>query len=104
MAGDASEALRSKLDEFSRRLDAKIKEFHERGELSLDQSTISSRLQERRASTQRKLDVAIEKEREADILKYEFERDLNDLAADFETFLRQIDVAADAASPGRSRL
>jgi hypothetical protein len=102
MASNDSEALRSRFDAFSRRLDARIKEFRERGELSTDQTAASGRLRERGEAIGKKLKVAIEKKDEADILKYEFERDLNNLAQDFEDFLRQIDAAADTPSRGTS--
>ncbi len=88
------DALGKKFDAFSRRLDAKTKEFKQRGELSAGNKATSERLRKRMASVRQKLQSAIDKGREWEILGYEFERDLNDLAEDFERFVRRIDVVA----------
>ncbi len=100
MANKEPDALRKKFNAFSRRLDAKIKAFKERGALSAGHEATSARLCKRTASIEKKLRAAIDKSRELDILKYEFERDLNNLAEDFEQFVRRIDV--EAAKPRRA--
>ena len=96
MTSNESEALRSRFDALSARLDARIKQFRERGELSSDQTAVGAQLRQRGDAIGKKLDAAIQKRREADILKNALERDLNNLAEDFEDFVRRIDAAADA--------
>ena len=98
MTSNDSELLRRKFDAFSQTLDERIKAFRERGELSVDQAATSTRLRDRRSSIEKKLQAAIDKRREADILKYEFERDLNDFVKNVDGFIRQLDVTADSLS------
>jgi len=91
------DALRTKLDAFSRRLAAAVEEFKGRGEFSARHEAMSDSLRKRGASIRQKLQSAIDRREEWNVLKYDIERDYADLAVDFEQFVRELDV--DALNP-----
>ena len=82
--------FRARLDDFSRRLDASISEFETTGELTERQASVRKRSEAIKAE----LDRAIQAGTVSDILRLEFERDLNALLDDFSLMEKEFDAAA----------
>ena len=82
--------LRARLDDFSRRLDASTREFETTGELTERQASVRKRSEAIKAE----LDRAIQAGNVSDILRLEFERDLNALLDDFSRMEKEFDAAA----------
>ena len=95
---DKTAALRARLDDFSRRLDASTSEFETTGELTERQSSVRKRSEAIKAE----LDRAIQAGTVSDILRLEFERDLNALLDDFSRMEKKFDAAAVKESRAKS--
>lgn len=94
MSSDDFQALKSKLDAFSRGHDTRGREFKKRGGFSDTQTPIAEGIRNRQKAIKAKLDAAIRKGAVWDTIKYEFERDFNALS---EVLLRWEDrLDADA--------
>lgn len=87
-------ALRSKLDAFSRRLEARIREFKDRGEFSDTHSAFTEGIRKRHDTIKAKLDSAVDRGATWDLIKYEFERDFNALSEEFTQWERHLDATA----------
>ena len=92
MSNQDHDELRDKFDAFSRRLDARAREFKERGEFSDLHEPFLESIRKRRASIKKKLDSAIQRGAKWDIIKYEAERDFNGLIEQFEQWEKQLDA------------
>lgn len=90
--------LRARLDDFSRRLDASTREFETTGELTERQASVRKRSEAIKAE----LDRAIQSGNVSDILRLEFERDLNALLDDFSRMEKEFDAAAMKKSRAKS--
>ena len=82
MSKEDHDPLRDKFDAFSRRLDARVREFKERGEFSGMHEAFTESIRKRQVSIQEKLDSAIHKGATRDLIKYEIERDFTGLIED----------------------
>jgi hypothetical protein len=92
MTNEDHDPLRDKLDAFSRRLDARVREFKERGEFSGMPEEFTQSIPKRQASIQEKLDSAIHNGATRDLIKYETERDFNGLIEEFLQWEKQLDA------------
>jgi hypothetical protein len=92
MANEADNALNDKLAAFSRRLDARVREFKERGEFSDIHEAFAETLKKRQEFVKERLDSAIHSGTTGGILKYEIERDFNGLPEDFAQWEKQLDA------------
>jgi hypothetical protein len=92
MSDEDHDELRSKLEAFSRRLDARAREFKERGEFSDIHEPFLESIRERQASIKKKLDSAIQHSAKRDLIKYEAERDFNGLIEEFLQWEKQLDA------------
>lgn len=92
MSNEQHDALRNKLDAFSRRLDARIREFKEQGEFSDTHEAFTESIRKRQASIKEKLDSAIQKGARWDLVKYEAERDFNGLIEEFALWEKRLDA------------
>ena len=84
--------MRTKLDEFSRRLDALAREFKERGELSEAHESLISRIQGRRERVQDKLTRAEASGSAWEIIKVELERDFSSIYDDLLQLNEELDA------------
>ncbi|HMA69938.1 MAG TPA: hypothetical protein VKP67_00375 [Xanthobacteraceae bacterium] len=84
--------MRTKLDEFSRRLDAVTREFRERGELSDPHQSLISQIQGRRERMQDKLACAEAKGSGWEIIKIELERDFSSIYDDVLRLNEELDA------------
>jgi hypothetical protein len=91
MRNEDHDPLRDKLDAFSRRLDARVREFKERGEFSGMHEAFAESIRKRQASIKEKLDSAIHNGATCDLIKYEAERDFNGLIEEFLQWEKQLD-------------
>jgi hypothetical protein len=87
------DALKMSFDAFSRRLEAKLKNFKATGQLT-DESEIAENLRKRYEATKTKLDLAIRAGDLPGIMKLEFDRALEALRVDLLRLERQFDTAA----------
>ena len=92
MRDEDHDELRSKLDAFSRRLDARAREFKERGEFSDIHEPFLESIRKRQASIKKKLDSAIQHGAKRDLIKYEAERDFNGLIEEVLRWEKQLDA------------
>src|ERR1700730_4855270 len=92
MSNEDHDPLRDKLDAFSRRLDARIREFKERGEFSGMHEEFTQSIRKRQASIKEKLDSAIRDGVARDLIKYETERNFNGLIEEFLQWEKQLDA------------
>jgi hypothetical protein len=99
MSHEDRDPLRDKFDAFSRRLDARVREFEERGEFSDMQGAFPESIRKRQASIKEKLDSALGSGATRDLIKYEAERDVNGLIEEFVKWEKQLD--AEAMKPGQ---
>ena len=86
------DALKAKLDAFSRRLDARSREFKTTGKLKNEEAMGS--LRKRHETLNLKLDRAIRAGVVSDILKLEIERDFASLLDDIGRREKEFDAAA----------
>ena len=77
------DALREQLAEFSRRLNAKIQEFHDRGTFSDTHEAFVDRIRQGHAAVEAKLEAAVHDGAAVASTEYEIKRDLNALIEDF---------------------
>jgi hypothetical protein len=91
--------LRARLDEFSRRLDARTCEFRERGELSDVHQSFMRQIHERREQLQAKLASAEASGSAWQVIMAECERDFTAIDDD----LRLLDERADAGQMKQAR-
>ena len=92
MSNEDHDPLRDKLDAFSRRLDARVREFKERGEFSGMHEAFTESIRKRQVSIQGKLDSTIHNGATRDLIKYETERDFNGLIEEFLQWEKQLDA------------
>jgi hypothetical protein len=92
MSNEDHDELRDKLDAFSRRLDARTREFKERGEFSDMHEPFLESIRKRQASIKKKLDSAIQHGAKRDLIKYEAERDFNGLIEEVLRWEKQLDA------------
>jgi hypothetical protein len=92
MTNEDHDPLRDKLDAFARRLDARVREFKERGEFSGMPEEFTESIRKRQASIQEKLDSAIHNGPTHDLIKYETEREFNGLIEEFLQREKQLDA------------
>jgi hypothetical protein len=83
MSDKEFDALREQLVAFSRRLNAKIQEFHDRGGFSDTHEAFVDRIKQGHAAVEAKLESAVHGGATSAATKYEIERDLNALMQDF---------------------
>jgi hypothetical protein len=77
------DALREQLAEFTRRLDAKIQEFHDRGAFADTHEAFVARIRQGHAAVETKLEAAVHGCAGGAATGYEIKRDLNALIEDF---------------------
>jgi hypothetical protein len=92
MSHEDRDPLRDKFDAFSRRLDARVREFKEGGEFSDIQGAFLESIRKRQASIKEKLDSAIRNGATRDLIKYEAERDFYGLIEEFAKWEKQLDA------------
>jgi hypothetical protein len=99
MSDPERDQMRARLDDLSRRIDARTREFHERGEMSDLHRSLMRRIQERQDRMQSKLASAEAGGKGWDVIRTEFDRDFGSLYDD----LLQLDetLDADASRSGR---
>jgi hypothetical protein len=88
------DALRTSFDAFSRRLEAKLKNFKATGQLT-DESEIAKNLKKRYEETKTKLDLAVRAGDLPGIMKLELDRALEGLRVDLLRLERRFDTAAE---------
>jgi hypothetical protein len=86
--------LKQKLDSLSRRIEKRVHELQQQGEFSDIAEPGLADIRSRAATIKERLDAAMSKDDTWDIVKYEFERDLNSLGETFATFEESLDVRA----------
>ena len=89
---EEADALKAKLDAFSRRLDDRIHEFRTTGEIKKEEAMRS--LRKRHETMKVRLDRAIRAGVVSDILKLEIERDFASLLDDIGLLENEFDAAA----------
>jgi len=82
MSKEDHDPLRDKFDAFSRRLDARVREFKERGEFSGMHEAFTESIRKRQVSIQEKLDSTRHNGATCDLVKYETKRDFTGLIED----------------------
>ena len=92
MSTAEQQALKKRLDSLARRLDAKIREFRDRGELSATDKTFLEGIRKQQASLEEKLEIAIKKERPWDVTKSEFELGFGALTEELVRLGRRLDA------------
>jgi hypothetical protein len=92
MSKEDHDPLRDKFDAFSRRLDARVREFKERGEFSGMHEEFTESIRKRQVSIQEKLDSAIHNGATRDLIKYEIERDFTGLIEEFVQWEKRLDA------------
>ncbi|SRR6266576_35901 len=99
MSEEDRDLIRTKLDEFSQRLDARTREFKERGEFPDVHRSLMTRIQQRRDRMLDRLASAEAKGTKWDIIKIELDRDFSSIFDDF----MQLDEKLDADGMQRDR-
>ena len=87
------DTLRARLDAFSRRLDAKVHDFKTTGRL-IAESEETENIRKRHEAMKIELDRAIHAGAVPDILRLEFERDLDGLLGEFLRLEKEFDATA----------
>jgi hypothetical protein len=98
---EKTNALRTRFDAFSRRLHDKIHEFKTTGRLGAE-SEETENIRKRHVAMQTKLDGAIRAGAVADIIRLEFERDLDGLLGEFLRLEKEFDAAAIGESKSKT--
>jgi hypothetical protein len=88
------DALRDRLDALSGRIDKRVREWKEHGAFSGVNGTGMDDIRRRSAAIKKRLDAAIARSSNWDMLKYELERDFHSLSEDFELFEKRLDASA----------
>ena len=84
--------LRNKLDALTRQLEARVREFKERGEFSDLHEPFLERIRKHQAIIKEKLESAIDRGITWDLIKYEVERDFNGLIEDIAQGEKRLDA------------
>ena len=92
MSEEHRDLLRTKLDEFSQRLDARTREFKERGEFSDVHRSLMTRIQQRRDRMLARLASAEAKGAKWEIIKIELDRDFSSIFDDFMQLNEKLDA------------
>ena len=92
MSKEDHDPLRDKFDAFSRCLDARVREFKERGEFSGMHEDFTESIRKRQVSIQEKLDSTIHNGATRDLIKYETERDFTGLIEEFVQWEKRLDA------------
>jgi len=93
MTEPEQDRLRDKLDEFSRRLDAHVRDWKQRGEFTDIHRSLTEAIMQRRDQLQKKLVSAEATGRAADLIKVELERDIGSLFDDLLQIGEKLDAA-----------
>ena len=99
MSDAERDGMRARLDEFSRRLDARTREFEQRGELSDLHRSLLGQIEGRRQGLQAKLASAEASGSTWEVVKAEFERDFSSIHDDLLLLDERLD--ADQMKPDR---
>jgi hypothetical protein len=91
--------MRARLEEFSRRLDARTREFHDQGEPSDAHQALMSEIRKRRDRLQARLASVEAKGSAWDVIRVEMERDFSSIHDD----LLQLDERLDAGQMKQAR-
>ena len=92
--------LEHDLEEFSSRLDARIREFQATGQLSSAHEELANQMRGRQADLRKKVNDAIRSGTAWDVIRAEFVRDYRSL---FDSFTRWEDrLNSDAAKPNKT--
>jgi hypothetical protein len=86
--------MRAKLDEFSLRLDARAREFQERGDFLDVHQSLMTQIRRRHDQLQSKLVAAEANGTAWEVIKIEFERDLSSMYGDLLKLEEQSDADA----------
>jgi hypothetical protein len=86
------EQMRAKLDEFSHRLDVRIREFEKRGEFSDLHRSLIGQIEGRRQRLQAKLASAEASGSQWEVVKAEFERDFSSIHDDLLLLDERLDA------------
>jgi hypothetical protein len=92
MSKEDHDLLMDKFGAFSLRLDARVREFKERGQFSGMHEAFTERIRKRQVSIQEKLDSAIRNGATRDLIKYETERDFTGLIEEFVQWEKRLDA------------
>ena len=92
MSAAECDRMRARLDEFSQRLDARTREFQERGELSDAHQALMSQIQERRDRLQARLASVEATGSEWDVIRVECERDFGSIHDDLLLLDERLDA------------
>ena len=92
MSKEDHDPLRDQFDAFSRCLDARVREFKERGEFSGMHEDFTESIRKRQVSIQEKLDSTIHNGATRDLIKYETERDFTGLIEEFVQWEKRLDA------------
>jgi hypothetical protein len=94
MTSDAANALKARLDEIGRRVDAKIRELKERGQFTDVHEAFNASVRKRQAALGKKVDAALAKGTSWDLMEAEFERDLGGLSGEMLQWVERMDTEA----------
>jgi hypothetical protein len=103
MANKEQDALRKKFDEFSSHLEARVREFKERGTFSDADEAGSREIRGRLEAIQRKLEGAIAGGETWGILKYDLDRDFSAVTEAFTSFGERLDAEAGRLAADKPR-
>jgi hypothetical protein len=92
MSNEDHDPLRDKSTLSLVRLDARVREFKERGEFSGMHEAFTESIRKRQVSIQEKLDSAIHNGTTRDLIKYEIERDFTGLIEEFVQWEKRLDA------------
>jgi hypothetical protein len=101
MANEEQDALKKKFDAFSSQLEARVREFKERGTFSGAVEAGSNEMRNRLDAIQKKLDAAIDGGLTWDVVKYDIERDLSGVTEAFTSFGERLDAEAERLATKR---
>ena len=85
------EKFRAKLDEFSKRLDAHLRDFKEQGEFTDARQTLAEDIGQRHDKIEKKLALAEANGTAWDVIQSEMERDFNSLFDDLHQHTQRLD-------------
>lgn len=84
--------MKVRLDAFSKRLDARIREFQEHGDFSDAQASLTEDMRQRHDLIVERLNSAMMKGATWDVIRNEFKRDFNALIENFSNWEKQHDA------------
>jgi deoxyadenosine/deoxycytidine kinase len=94
MSGNDPTVLRGKLERFSHRLEARTREFEERGQFSDIHRRLMKEIGQRAEKLRARVDAAAREGGHWNLLKVEFVRDYNSLFDNFELFEERLQADA----------